>query len=125
MKVLDVDGYFNSFGIVPGTFADAIPRVYRSFSINGADAQIGSPITAGCSTGRGHLLAKRIRSFQSAEVGAVARTSAGDKKNHRCVSVLSRDPCDTEHGYSHCDDRKVKSFHRLSSSLIVRSADNL
>src|SRR5688500_9006660 len=107
MKVLTVVGYFNSFGIVPGTFADAITRVHRSVSIIGADAQIGAPITAGCSTSRGHLLAKRIRSFQSAEVSAVARTSAGDKKTHRCVSVLSRDPCDTEHGNSHCDDRKV------------------
>src|SRR4029077_14735778 len=111
MQVGDAIRDLDSLGIIPGTLADAVPRIQGRFSICGTDAQIGAPVAATCSDSRGQLLAVRVGPCQSAKICAVSRSLAGNEKTNRRLLVLRCPQSHAEQSQYHRHEGQLNLFH--------------
>jgi hypothetical protein len=82
VQVVDVARDALAPGVVPGALADAVARIHRRRAIPALRAEVGTPGLAAGARGAGKRLADAVGAGQSAEVGALARSGAGNEKAH-------------------------------------------
>jgi hypothetical protein len=80
VQVGDVVRDLHSLSVVPRTLADAIARIHGRLGIFRASTQVGTPGAVPRSRSCSQLLAVRVGSLQSTEIGPVARSFAGNEK---------------------------------------------
>ena len=76
-----IDGLSDGFAleVLPRPVADAVSRVDRRLAVSGLGAEVGAPRLASRTVALRQLLAKLISAFETAEVGALARSRAVTK----------------------------------------------
>ncbi len=77
----------HALGVAPRAFADAAARVHAQIASRQCRAQVRAPVRVLGARRLGERRAMRIGAFQTAEIGALARTHAGHEERH--VHLLS------------------------------------
>jgi hypothetical protein len=83
--ILSDDG---SFGIVPGTIANAIAGVHRRLTAGSGGAEVSPPRSTAGSRSLGKGLAVLIGACQTTKIGSIPRTHAGDEETHGLSLLL-------------------------------------
>src|SRR4030095_1304303 len=103
VEIVDVFGDDDAFGILPGTFANAITSVDGSLTVGRAGAEIGSPSMVARANRLRERLAVFIGARQAAEVRAFSRSGAGNEESHVVLLFLrAGDPIQGQQNDYHC-----------------------
>src|SRR4030095_12462799 len=83
VKLSNVLGDDDAIRVLPGSLADAVLRVHGGGATGSLRAEISMPGLRPRPRRCGKRLAMLVGTFEPAEIGALARSNAGDKKSHR------------------------------------------
>src|ERR1700746_1701980 len=82
VKVIDVLCHDLALKVLPGTAADALPRIDGWLAVGGLRAEIGAPGFGSGTGGRRQLLTVAVGALDAGKVGALAGPDAGHKECH-------------------------------------------
>src|SRR5215831_7990880 len=111
MQLSEVAGHHRAVGVMPRTFADAVPGAHRRLSITRRRAQISSPSPVAGSRGGRQLLAVSIGARESSQVGAIAGARTCDEEGHRRPLLLLLGRLSEHRRHAKCEQEYP---HRLS-----------
>jgi len=88
VQIVDIFRDGHAFGVLSRAFADAIAGVDGGITVGGARAQVRTPGAIAGADGLGKRLAMFIGPRETAKVGTLSGTDAGDEKSHAGVFLL-------------------------------------